>query len=73
VATERLEDGWDLKQVQELLGHADMQTTSIYLHVRANGVEKENAGDPAGRRREAHLLRGWAFFAFLCYSILSKY
>jgi integrase/recombinase XerD len=40
-ATERLEDGWDLKQVQDLLGHADMQTTSIYLHVRPMVLRKK--------------------------------
>lgn len=33
-ATERLEDGFDIKEVAMLLGHASVATTEIYLHVR---------------------------------------
>lgn len=32
-ATELLEDGYNLAEVQRLLGHADLSTTEIYLHV----------------------------------------
>lgn len=32
-ATHTLESGVDIKRVQELLGHADVKTTEIYLHV----------------------------------------
>lgn len=32
-ATELLEDGFSIVEVQKLLGHADLETTAIYLHV----------------------------------------
>lgn len=33
-ATDMLEDGMDVRQVQEVLGHANLATTMIYTHVR---------------------------------------
>jgi len=36
-ATHLLEDGLDIVSIKDLLGHANIETTMMYLHIAQNG------------------------------------
>lgn len=39
-ATHMLEDGVDIRYIQELMGHDSIKTTELYTHVTERGMER---------------------------------
>lgn len=52
-ATHMLENGADIRFIQEMLGHANLATTEIYTHVAIDKLQQIHAAThPAGKLRQ---------------------
>lgn len=52
-ATELLEEGFNIREVQQILGHKNLMSTSFYLHVRPTELAAKFMGRGDAKRRDA--------------------
>jgi integrase/recombinase XerD len=57
VATLLLEGGADVREVQEILGHANLSTTARYTHLAIGRLRKVHARAHPAERKERRLAR----------------
>lgn len=71
-ATHMLHNGADLRTIQQLLGHASVETTAIYMHVDVPHLRRQIAAMARARRRKKASLTPGPIICWACLDAVAE-